>query len=387
MIEKSTTDNKVKSRRKQAIVIGVGLALSPIHNRWLTDLVTNHGEVGFFLPAFGTALWLMGALLFVTWDWHGWKSMDWGDKRVLVALVVIAASIGVSGIITGDSWKDKTSPLLMGISLLAVYLASRKLGSDIFLAFIPLVVVGAVIAVIGGMLNPGVPAGGLITNYCASVGFLVIGMVSNRGRWQWLLVATALVGIFFIGALEAVFIVAVLGIAVLVRRDFSHRFLITAVIIVVLAGIWGTLGHLVPLYEGNRNLAAATSALSGDTMITTDVLNNITTDRWGIILSALKDTSVVGHGYSLSTVGRNMVHNIPTIVLHQVGPLAAVAWLVVTLFCLVKTRWKYAWIAVLAMSVFDHYLWTQFTPYWWALAGVSLADRSGKPDFIFRKVS
>ncbi|KKM68897.1 hypothetical protein LCGC14_1456350, partial [marine sediment metagenome] len=34
--------------------------------------------------------------------------------------------------------------------------------------------------------------------------------------------------------------------------------------------------------------------------------------------------------------------------------------------------------------VFDHYVWTQFAPWWWVLVGVSAASMDGGSDRIFR---
>ena len=51
-----------KAHKWWVVVIGSGLALSPVHNHWLTKLATNQkGETLFFLPAFGYLLLIMGA--------------------------------------------------------------------------------------------------------------------------------------------------------------------------------------------------------------------------------------------------------------------------------------------------------------------------------------
>jgi hypothetical protein len=110
----------------------------------------------------------------------------------------------------------------------------------------------------------------------------------------------------------------------------------------------------------------------------------LTSYRWEVIVKAVQDIQFFGHGFSLSTVGGQVVHNIPLIIMHQVGPVAGLAWLFVTVYCLIKTKWKYAWIAVLAMCVWDHYLWTQCPPWIWAMIGVSTASTI-KSDLIFRK--
>ena len=374
-------EKRAKANKRWAIIIGVGLALFPIHNLWLTEVTSIGGMATLFLPAIGAAIWIMAVLLFIR---NHWRELDWGDKKIFIPLLVIVASMGLSGFINGESLGNKVAPLFMGAALFFAYVVSRSLGKDIFLMLIPFVCLGAVIAVILGILNPGVPSGGLITNYCASAGFLIFGTLVNRGKWQWALIMVALVGVFFIGALEAVFILGILGIAVLVRRDFSRRFLIVSGVLVGLVGLWAVLGYLIPLYEGNQNVAALFGLFNGDSTLDTSTLTTLTSGRWGVIVREMKNISFIGHGYSLSTVGGQIVHNIPLIIVHQIGPIAGIAWLFVTVYCFLKTKWKYAWIAVMAMGVFDHYLWTQCGPWWWVLIGVSVSSNI-RNDLIFKK--
>lgn len=374
-------EKRVKSNRKWAIIIGVGLAIFPLHNLWLTEVTSIGGQATLFLPAIGAVIWVLGTLFFVRDNWH---NLNWGDKKILIPLLVIVASMGLSGFINGESLGDKFSPLFMGIAFLSAYVVSRSLGVGIFRMLIPFVCLGAVIAVIIGMLNPGVPSGGLITNQCASAGFLIFGALINRGKWQWVLIIVALIGVFFIGTLEAVFILGILGITVLARRDFGRRVLVVGGVLVGLVGLWAVLGYLTPLYEGSQNVTALVDVIKGEAPLDEGTITTITTGRQVAIIDAIKNTSVLGHGYSLSTVGGGIVHNIPLIIYHQIGPIAAIAWLFVTVYCLIRTKWKYAWIAVMAMSVWDHYLWTQFGAYWWVLIGVSSLNDI-KDDRIFKR--
>lgn len=363
-------------------MIGSGLALLPIHNKWLTDIATNsEGETLFFLPVFGYLPLIMGTGLFLIRNWEKVKESGWGDKKVVIPLLVITGAIGLSGI-TADGWQDKIAPLGMGLVLFAVYLAARVLGKDIFLAFIPLVVIGVVSIVIGGFLSPGQYTGGFITNYCASAGYIILGTLLVLPRWP--LVAIAIFGLFFIGALEAVFIVGVLGIVAIARRDIGKPFYALIGCMLVIVWFWWLLGYLIPLYTGSGNISHLGEIISGKATLDYDLLDDLTTHRWGVYIMALSDIRLLGHGLFLGTTGGGIVHNLPLIIMHQVGPVAAVAWSFVTIYCLVKTRWKYAWIAVIATCVFDHYLWTQFLPLWWALVGVSTASRI-KSDLIFRR--
>ena len=366
------------------VIIGLGLALIPIHNTFLTELTTLNGQVVFFIPTFGYLLLSLGISLFLLRHWEQVKETGLGDKRVWIPLVIIVVGMGLSGFVNGDTFQSRISPLFMGIVLFTLYVVARVLGKDIFRALVPFVIIGSVSVVVAGILNPGQYTGGFITNYCAAAGYLIFGVFVYQGRWRWPIILIAGIGLFFIGALEALFIIGILGLVVILRRDFSYRLAVVAGVVLLLVGVWAALGYLVPLYEGNHNIAILFGLISGKVSANTDTVMALTSGRWLPIVDAVRNFSFVGYGYSLSTVGGGIVHNMPLIIMHQVGPFAAVAWLFVSFFCLAKTGWKYAWVAILAMGVWDHYLWTQMAPFWWALVGVTTAS-SLRSDLIFRK--
>ena len=338
----------------------------------------------FFIPSFGYILLILGAGAFLVNNWERAKETGLGDKRVWVPLAVIVAGMGLSGAVNGETLQDKVSPLFMGMALFAVYLSARVLGEDMLRMIAPFVVIGSISVIVNGLINPGQYTGGFITNYCAAAGYLIFGVLVYQGSWRLALMLLAGVGLFFIGALEAVFIVGVLGLVVLLRRDRSKQLVFVGLAILILIGIWAGLGYLVPLYEGNQNLAVLHSLITGGTAFNADTMTNLTSGRWLPIVEAVRNFSFIGQGYSLSTVGGGVVHNMPLIIMQQIGPFAALAWLFVSIFCLVKTKWKYAWVAVLAMGVWDHYLWTQMGPWWWALVGVTTAS-SLQSDLLFRR--
>lgn len=369
-----------KSKTKWAWLIGFGIVISGIHNLWLTNITSINGQATLFLPAIGTGIWIMGALLFVTFNY---QHIKWGNLYVEIPLCIIALSMGITGFLTGVAFQDKVSPLFMGISLIGVYAAGKTIGVELFKAFVPFVILGSAISIILGITNPGQYQGGLITNYCASAGFLIFGTIVSRFKWQWVLILFALIGIFYIGALESFFIMGVLFITLIIRRDWNKKLLIVAIPLVAILGLWAALGYLIPLYEGNLNLVYLWDIVTGKMPFDFQAMNDLTSGRWKPIIESLNDIRLFGHGYSLSTVQGGVVHNIPLIILHQLGIVPALAWSCLVVYCLIKTKWKYAWVAVIAMSVFDHYLWTQFVPFVFALAGVSITSNIDN-DLLFR---
>lgn len=374
-----------------AVVIGSGLAILPIHNQWLTNLTTNDaGETLFFLPAFGYLLLIMGSGLFLLNNWGRVKEVGIGSKWVTIPLLGIAISISLSGI-TADGISAKFAPMGMALSLLAVYLVGRLLGSKLF---IPLFI-GAMIASIGIFLRqamyPGRATGGLIFeyNYDVATGYIVMGTIlvatEARDRYRYLIIAVLpLTALLISGSAEALFVIGVLGIAVLIRRDWGIKTSIVALSLVVIA-----LGIVfIPSLQQTHRLTAW--AITNDASLapvrnTSDGLSPIG-KRWVTITQELSTTPILGKGYNVTNFSAvKMVHNVPLVIVQQLGwpgVVAGIAWLFVSIWCLAKTKMKYAWVSILALSVWDHYIWTQMAPLWWVVAGVSL--NNGEEEYIFK---
>jgi hypothetical protein len=191
-----------------------------------------------------------------------------------------------------------------------------------------------------------------------------------------------LIALCFVGALEGVFIMAVLIVAILWRRDWGKRILLPIGAVIVLIVSFGVMGYLVPLYNHNPNLQSLSQFFASG-VLDEETLNGITTSRWEVMKIALADIQILGHGYKPGLAEAYTVHNVPLVIIDQIGLLAGLAWLVVSLWCLIKTKWKYAWIAIIVMGVWDHYIWTQFAPYFWVLVGVSTTSTITS-DKIFR---
>jgi len=381
--------------RLWVILIGVGLALSPIHNLWLTELATNsQGETLFFLPAFGYLLLIMGVGLFLLYNWEKVKARGLGDKRIWIPLLVIVGAIGLSGIAIDGSVQDKVAPLGMGAVLLALYLAARVLGKELFYPLAIGAAIGSLGIIAHQIVHPGTFTGGFIfeRNFDIATGYILLGAAMFIHHWRWQLVSLAIVALLMSGAPEAVFALGVVGLFGLLRRDWSKRTVPMAV----------ALGLLLVVGLATGLIQSAYSYIHGS--ITQAPMAHYTSPdgeeryasplemRWLVIRDAMTDIQPVGDGYGLTNFTVHTVHNVPLIIVQQLGwpgMLAALAWLWVTIRCLRNTRWKYAWIAIIALSVFDHFIWTQLAPYFWCLVGVSVAGSTleGESDLIFREAT
>lgn len=382
-----------------ALLIGSGLALLPVHNSWITKIATNSkGETLFFIPAFGYLLLIMGSGMFIANNWERVKAVGLGSRYVYIPLLVIVISMGISGFINGSGAGGRAAPLLMGLCMAALYVTARCLiaagneESALKAPILAFVAIGIVSGVVAGIVVPGSRDGGMLTNYCAAVGYLVLGGLLLPRKWLWIAAGPVLVAIFFLGALEGVFIIAVLLFAALLRKDWSRKALLPLACLVIMVVVWTAIGNTRVTYQNAaKNVAGVEALATGD--ITQygsldSTLNASLTGRWTYIVKTVHEVKAFGHGYVLNPVpqvgDRYPVHNAPLMVMDQVGPIAAIAWLWLALYCIVRTKWKYLWIAVLAASVFDYYIWTQFAPWFFLFLALSTAGMQHR-DLIFKK--
>lgn len=405
--------DKEKSKRAKWLpyVFGVGLILFMVHS---PDQPLKEYA---FLPHIGLGI-IIGCVIASIYPF---KEIDLGPRWIWIPMLVIVASIGIVAIVNPSQFNF--AGVIMGLLLFGVYLASRKIGSDIFKVFTVVVVIEAVSCVVLGLMEPGVRTGGIINyptnNYDIATGVLVFGAVVSIFRHQWLVVSIALVGLVFTGSEEAIVAVVVLGIAVLVRRDLGWRLFVPVGLLVIIAIIGMATGIGYKVYETTSTKFKVLQSIwvneSFDmqdlpTRVGIDVpvsfprefylygdedypikyeaeweekLDFVSHWRWTQYKTAAKNFNWIGHGYDINKFTFYTVHNVPYIIVDQIGVVAAIAWLFVTGFCLVRYRWKYAWIAIIGLCLFDHYIWTQCAPWWWVLAGVS-SSSTIKNDLIFK---
>jgi len=384
---------RYNANRLWAIVIGAGIALSPVHNQWLTELAKNSkGEVVFFLPAFGYLLMFMGAGLFLLNNWQQVRKTGWGDRRVVGCLLLIVVAISLSGA-AYDGLSARFAPMGMGLALFSLYLCGRVLGKDMFL---PLAT-GAVIASLGVIAHqavyPGVITGGFVfeDNYDIVVGYVLLGVALFVHRWQWVLAGLSLVAVLLTGSPEGLFVVGVIGVAVLARRDWGKKLALVLAPVVILAVVSLVLGYGHHLYTYTSKVAQGevASPYGDDGMVQRNAIQY----RLQVIGDAMSSIKPLGEGYNLTDFSRSPnVHNVPLVLVQQLGypgMLAGLAWLWVSVWCLFKTRWKYVWILILALSIWDHFIWTQLGAVWWVVVGVSTAPDNVdniRSDLLFRRI-
>ncbi len=395
MVKQGLTASKMADQW-WSIAIGTGVAIAPIHNQYLTQLTTNsRGETLFFLPAFGYLLLIMGAGLFLLNNWHRVKEVGWGDRRVVGCLLFIVLAISASGA-AYTGLQDRFAPMGMGLSLFALYLCGRILGQSLFT---PLTA-GAVLASLGvvahQVIYPGTLTGGFVfdSNYDIVVGYILLGVLLYAGKWKLPIISTGIIAMLLTGSPEGIFSLVMLLVMIIISyRQKKCQFLTTVLLVGVVV-----VGLVVGFWSGLYSYAVH---------IVTDTLSHIAVQetyngerpavwyRLWVIRNEMGNIQPLGTGYNLTDFSDKktpqrtirIVHNVPLVIVQQLGwpgVLAGIAWLWVSIFCLVKKKWKYAWVALFALSVWDHFTWTQLGTVWWMLVGLSSAPDNTKPDLLLK---
>jgi len=222
-------------------------------------------------------------------------------------------------------------------------------------------------------------------------------------RRLWAIFGIVVLAVILTGALEGLFILGVLCVFMMVRRDWGKRMLAPLGAVALVAVILLLVGVLPTVFQHTKkNIDAVIALVTGQVMEdgkrVEDTIDEALTGRWVVIKDAVSDIRWLGHGFivtpahaevdytlssALEETDSRQVHNMPLAAVDQVGPIGGLAWLAATVYCAVKTKWKYVWATVLAAGVFDYYMWTQLAPYWWMFAGMSTV--AVDKDYIFRR--
>ncbi len=416
----SADQNRARWDRWAGYSLGTGMVLFLVHTPWqpgMTYDAESQTYSGVFLPALGVALVIGTTFAILIRDGEKQILDDVGPKWAWMPMLVIVGSMFARLIV--DLSIKTLSSAMFGVILFAVYLAARKLGVSVFKPITMAVVIEALSCVVIGLfVEPGIRTGGIISfparNYAIAGTLLILGSAVSVGKRQWLVVSVAAVGLLFVGSGEAVLACAVLLVVALFRRDWGTKTSAVgavALVAVVLSatGIGRDLYHpaadkvrtvmsgdivgeqVVPGASRDSKYPRDISIVIGDTSYTVRydhaweaTLDNALSWRWTGWKRAAQNLSVFGHGYELTKFDFYTVHNVPLIVADQIGPMAALAWLFMMVAGLAKTKWKYAFVAVLSLSLLDHTTWTMLALLVPATIGVASASNI-ESDLVFRR--
>ena len=326
--------------------------------------------------------------------WIAFSGMEFSSACVLsVSLIALAASVDILS-------------ALIALGMFGVYTVARTGIIRVSGWHIPvtLLILGLLIPIAsasGGWIK----TGGLF-NYDLGTGVIILLAVMWRSKYQWIAVAFAAASLFFSGAEEALIGIGALVAVAALKRDWKMALAPLAVAAVLVAaltpfGITDRLWHILPQRVTAAVQVATTQQIpeqpayvpsvnepspegvprvdgkNGD-ISTGDEIDTALGYRWPIYVRAVKQATWFGHGFRGSYV---VPHNAALAILESAGLLAMLLWLFLVGRALVISRLSYTIVAVLALSLFDHYIWYQLWPLAWIILGQIERDYARRTAF------
>jgi len=349
-----------------------------------------------WLPDVGLVLIVFSVLF-----WYRQRyEVSFGPKAVWIPLLIIAISIAISSLLrVGDLGLSKVfGYAIWGFLLFGIYGIARSVGAKIFT---PLVY-GMLFAIVGMVYYAFVHTGQIgntggwvsPSNYNIAGWMLCFGLMVSSFQKRWWIAVPVLFAIMLTGDEEGYFAVFCVVVLMVIRKDFDRRVFIVLGCIGAFLLILGASGYFQQAFfrvldafhiDLGQQPDFYRSRADPNLWIPATGMNGILHGRAEVWTRSLHHISVFGHGYEISNFSTATIHNVPLIVMAQIGPIAALVWIWTTVWCLIKTQWKYAFVVVLAMSLFDHLVWTEACYWWWVLVGVASAS-TVETDLIFRKI-
>ena len=365
---------------RAAVILAAGLMLVVAHYE-------NQPFISYvFIPQIGTALLVAATLYLIIYQWKLIKENGLGPKSVWIPLAVIAGSAVLRLVVQQDL--TTLAGALFMTSMFGLYVVSRQYGEKALNFFMPVTIIGAVSVIIQASITGSGGNAGIFTEYATASQFLVFGWMVSPQKHQWWLSAIVLAGLFATGASEAVFYVAIVGIVILVRRDWSRKILLPVGILAVLLLVCTPLGITQALFERGVTTVEKVYAAVTDESLTLEerdkLLNDATDGRWLVGWRLSRPIQPLGYGFHPTHHYKGIPHNIILLVTDQLGPVAMIAWFGVIIGGIRKTKWKYAFLAMLLFGVFQPFVWTKMAPWLWAMAGAATASNV-EISYIFRK--
>jgi hypothetical protein len=343
-----------------------------------------------FLPQIGTAI-LLGVVLFILFHrWGEIKKAGFGDKFLWIPLAVISGSAILRAIIFHDL--GSLAGALFMSAMFGLYLVSRIYGERALGFFMLVVMVGAVSIVVSAIINRHTGNSGLFNNYATASEFLVFGWLVSPRKHQWWLAGFVITGLFFTGAPEAIFYVAIIGLVVLFRRDWGIKIALPLGALGFLMVVCSVTGITQVLWQRSFDMLNGTYIAMTDGELTEEqrakLLDESTDIRWLTTWRLQRPVSILGYGVDLTNQitleGGHIPHFIGLLVTDQLGPVAAVAWFVAMIAGIRKTKWKYGFLALILFGMFQPFVWTLMAPYMWVLAGTASNSKVGS-SYIFKE--
>ncbi len=204
--------------------------------------------------------------------------------------------------------------------------------------------------------------GGLIdsANYNLAAGLILIGFLLSSDKYKWIIFPLVVIGAFLTSGEEALVLLGTLIIVIIIRQDWSKKVmpsLLIALVCIVL---------LLCFHQPERLYVAITDQVN--VVKGQATTHDLVRGRYEGYELAITTPTVLGHEFNVEW-DTNTIHDVPLRVMYDLGILGLLAFLVI-LVVWVKDAPIYVGASVVAMMLFDHYLWTQIGAWLWVLFGL-----------------
>ena len=351
--------------------IMLGIVLLTVHLDWIS-------KWGFGIIV-GWTLLVAGSVIVLL---KQYKSVRLNLPTLIPLFIIVLLAI-VSTIQGKTDW---ISSSLLIVSLV-FFLVGRLVGLKVFWLVPLLCLQIAVAATIEGLrwihtTDQYVPGGmGLTGNSDLAGAILGFGCLLLPRKWLWLAIPIE-VGMFFVGDHWSIIALVVVAIIMAVKRDyyFEGWKLPTAIItlgLVLSLGFW-TAGLTQTIWGFDFKDGHFVSHVS-DSTIGSQVTWNLN-DRVSMDQNAITNMSLLGNGIQSGNTTRygGMIHNALLMILDDLGPIAALTWLFLVIYLIVRyPAFRYIWVFVLVNSIFSYYWWIPeaLGPWFFFLVGSTLSSR------------
>ncbi len=369
------------------------------------DFLLVYMIIGFVFLAFRGMPWgtgsssVMAFMLFFAGVfgtlWFKRKSLTVGPKTIYMPLLVIVYSAFIWLFLEWDQIGSSIFFFVVMVFMFLIYVTALNKGHNLTWFAVPIICILSVSVMYDGLdriLHHEDFIGratGFSDNTDQVASILAVCIFLLRDRWKWL-AFPAMATILLTGSYWAV--MALLGCAfvAICKREvsLSKQFLTalgTGILILLMIVVTSdSIRDRIWQEEKVRDVIEERDLRAADSLDT----------RAYQYESVIQNFSFVGHGFYLETnkdgdilteqgrYGIN-IHNVPMLLLDDIGLLAALAWIFVTLVAIwVSKRYRYALLAVFIMSVTGSADWWWFNlwmPFYFTLIGlVSLEVMEGK---------
>jgi len=348
------------------IYIGVGLFIVAQHGYLLWG-TSSTVMLGYMLLIAGMGY----SLYFFRYSLPAPDTYIFYPLAFIIALAAVRMAYGSEGLSTASMY------FLLLLFMFGLYYVATIKGPDLLKVAGPAVLIFGLSTIIDGLwgLDEGAFRADGICGNCNTVAALLCVLVFMlHGRWRYL-TPIALLAIVFTGsywALVAVAAACTFGLVTRRVRWKSWMSLLTVLVLVVTIVAGFGVGKFDKVWQTDR-------VVGGDAG-----------PRLTVFKEALLDASVLGHGFQPeahqaldkqnnlqpndeSRYGQP-VHNVPLMIMDDLGILAMIAFLVAMGYALWKTqRYKLALVALIVVSFtgqFDYWWFNALMPFYFVIMGV-----------------